>query len=315
MANLNKLQQQRQQILNEIQRRGGRGKATGYEKQLQGIEQQLRQSRNPQQPASQAPVQPAPATQPNPMSDVTAGLGGGESSSRDFAPYGGAGDYMVSPMSAEMFKGMENYEGSPYYNWRKQKGMGDLEKLMSARGLTKSGAEIQANSDFLSQVGADESQRMRDDNYRWTSMGADLQSRNADRAFNESTANSDADFRNRQLYSDNMFKGLGLALGQDPSALGYSAGSAMSDAMMAKGKAGQAVQTGIYNKPTQGIVPRATGGGGGGGGSYPGYVAPYPTNTSQMPYASAIAGSSNATGWGNFIQGLGGIFGSNNMGF
>jgi hypothetical protein len=47
------------------------------------------------------------------------------------------------------------------YQFQKQKGMQDLEKLMAARGLTGSGAEIQANSDFLSQLGASESEKQR----------------------------------------------------------------------------------------------------------------------------------------------------------
>jgi hypothetical protein len=55
----------------------------------------------------------------------------------------------------------ENFEGSPLYQFQKQKGMHDLEKLMAARGLTNSGAEIQANSDFLAQLGATEAEKQR----------------------------------------------------------------------------------------------------------------------------------------------------------
>lgn len=55
----------------------------------------------------------------------------------------------------------QNFEGSPLYQFQKQKGMADLEKLMAARGLTNSGAEIQANSDFLANINAQEAEKQR----------------------------------------------------------------------------------------------------------------------------------------------------------
>jgi hypothetical protein len=55
----------------------------------------------------------------------------------------------------------KTFEGSPLYQFQKQKGLGDLEKLMSARGLTGSGAEIQGNSDFLAQLNATEAEKQR----------------------------------------------------------------------------------------------------------------------------------------------------------
>lgn len=55
----------------------------------------------------------------------------------------------------------KNFEGSPLYQFQKQKGLQDLEKLMAARGLTNSGAEIQANSDFLANLNATESEKQR----------------------------------------------------------------------------------------------------------------------------------------------------------
>jgi hypothetical protein len=53
------------------------------------------------------------------------------------------------------------FEGSPLYQFQKEKGMKDLEKLMAARGLTGSGAEIQGNSDFLAQINATEAEKQR----------------------------------------------------------------------------------------------------------------------------------------------------------
>jgi len=55
----------------------------------------------------------------------------------------------------------KNFEGSPLYQFQKQEGMKDLEKLMAARGLTNSGAEVQANKDFLTQLNAQEADKQR----------------------------------------------------------------------------------------------------------------------------------------------------------
>lgn len=78
-----------------------------------------------------------------------------------------------SPMTAALMKALgegmntmqayepKNFEGSPLYQFQKQKGMQDMEKLMAARGLTGSGAEVQANSDFLVNLNAQESEKQR----------------------------------------------------------------------------------------------------------------------------------------------------------
>jgi hypothetical protein len=81
--------------------------------------------------------------------------------------------YQQSPMTAALLEAMKGglntmqayepkfYEGSPLYQFQKQQGSKDLERLMAARGLTGSGAEVQANSDFLSKLNADESEKAR----------------------------------------------------------------------------------------------------------------------------------------------------------
>jgi hypothetical protein len=55
----------------------------------------------------------------------------------------------------------ENFEGSPMYKFQKEQGQKDIEKLMAARGLTASGAEVEANSKFLSELNATESEKQR----------------------------------------------------------------------------------------------------------------------------------------------------------
>lgn len=97
----------------------------------------------------------------------------------------------------------KNFEGSPMYKFQKEQGMKDLEKLMAARGLTGSGAEIQANSDFLAQLNASEAEKQRqyaqsDVERRMSGLqnlaGIDL----ADRKFNWDRSSSDLDRAMRQ---------------------------------------------------------------------------------------------------------------------
>lgn len=106
----------------------------------------------PATPAAPAPATPAVpnATQPqaapgsllSPMTQALMGaLGKGANTMAAYEP--------------------KNFEGSPLYQFQKQKGMQDLEKLMASRGLTNSGAEIQANSDFLANLNATEAENQR----------------------------------------------------------------------------------------------------------------------------------------------------------
>ena len=106
-------------------------------------------------PATEAPAQTAPAA---PAAPPIVGS--------QYADY-------QSPMTAALMRAMgegmntmqayepKNFEGSPLYQFQKQKGMQDMEKLMAARGLTGSGAEVQANSDFLVNLNAQESEKQR----------------------------------------------------------------------------------------------------------------------------------------------------------
>jgi hypothetical protein len=113
-------------------------------------EQPVAQQPVPQQPAASqppAPSQPQPTVQDinNYQSPMTKAL-------MDALAKG------VNTMQAYEPK---TFEGSPLYQFQKQQGMRDLERLMSARGLTDSGAEIQANSDFLVNLNAQEAEKQR----------------------------------------------------------------------------------------------------------------------------------------------------------
>lgn len=70
-------------------------------------------------------------------------------------------DAMAQGMNTMQAYEPKFFEGSPLYQFQKQKGLGDLEKLMAARGLTGSGAEIQGNSDFLANINATEAEKQR----------------------------------------------------------------------------------------------------------------------------------------------------------
>jgi hypothetical protein len=117
------------------------------------------QPAQPTQPVTAAnPVEEAPAT-PSPAPAE-------EDQGFDFNSYQSP---MTKALMDAMSKGMSTmqayepqfFEGSPLYQFQKQKGMADLEKLMASRGLTGSGAEIQGNSDFLANINATEAEKQR----------------------------------------------------------------------------------------------------------------------------------------------------------
>lgn len=78
-----------------------------------------------------------------------------------------------SPMTGALMKALQGnvntldayepktFEGSPMYQFQKQKGLKDMERLMAARGLTNSGAEIEANQNFLTELNATEAEKQR----------------------------------------------------------------------------------------------------------------------------------------------------------
>ena len=106
----------------------------------------------PAQTAEPAPTAPAPMVDAPPVTDYLNYQSPMTKSLLD-AMKGGVGT-----MSAYE---PQNFQGSPLYQFQKDKGMQDLQKLMASRGLTNSGAEIQANSNFLSELNAQEAEKQR----------------------------------------------------------------------------------------------------------------------------------------------------------
>lgn len=116
---------------------------------------------NASQPQQQpAPTPPQPNTQPQLQAEIP---------QQPAQAQGSAQSPMTQALMQALGNGIntmqayepKNFEGSPLYQFQKQKGMQDLEKLMAARGLTNSGAEVQANSDFLANLNATEAEKQR----------------------------------------------------------------------------------------------------------------------------------------------------------
>lgn len=112
------------------------------------------------QTQTQTPPADAPTDAP-PTDTATADPGGFNFASYQSPMTKALMDAMAQGMSTMQAYEPKNFEGSPLYQFQKQKGMADLEKLMAARGLTGSGAEIQGNADFLAQLNATEAEKQR----------------------------------------------------------------------------------------------------------------------------------------------------------
>lgn len=115
-------------------------------------------------------VEPAPAnTNPAPTTETPVAPEAPQPQAAPAQPQGSVTSPMTQALMDAFSKGLntmqayepKNFEGSPMYQFQKQKGMQDLEKLMAARGLTNSGAEVQANSDFLANLNATEAEKQR----------------------------------------------------------------------------------------------------------------------------------------------------------
>lgn len=149
------------------------------------------------QPVTNTVVQPQPQPQPQPPVDLAAKFANWQSPMSKALQSALANSYS----SASMYE-PQNFEGSPLYQFQKQKGLRDLERLMSARGLTNSGAEIEANSNFLNELNATEAEKQR----QYAEKQADRNQAalqwmagydQADRRMIQEQLNSDLDRRNR----------------------------------------------------------------------------------------------------------------------
>ena len=129
----------------------------------------------PQDPAASNPVTQDPAASAGPV-DTSGGTVGGNAGSGSTeptttTPYDWS-NYQ-SPMTKALLEAFASgsntmranepqfFEGSPMYQFQKEQGQKDLSKLLAARGLTGSGAEVTGYSDFLQKLGAEEADKQR----------------------------------------------------------------------------------------------------------------------------------------------------------
>lgn len=206
----------------------------------------------------------------------------------------------------------KNFEGSPLYQFQKQKGLSDMEKLMSSRGLTGSGAEVQANSDFLANLNAQEAEKQRQyadqqaqRNQAMMQFVANFDQ--ADRAAMRDQANADINRRiamqqfeagrsdQKQTLMTNFLQNLLQLQGENNIAsLAYS---------------GLGKQSDYQNQLMQAIASftgqnfKVPSGGGGGGGA-----APMPPMSPDLDIMRILAGYSNSAGnsdaWNNVFKTL-----------
>lgn len=192
-----------------------------------------------QGPQTGGPVTLAPTT-PNPPAD------------NPLASEPGADTTGVMP-NQRMFEPADPTT-SPLYQMQADEGQKRLERLMAARGLTKSGAEIQANSTFLKDLGATEAQRQ-----------SDIAMAEADRLERMQNAEANRKMQEGNSQFDRWLSVMNLMSQQSPMNNAFSAansGASMTDAY-GRRRGGQVA--GNYRRVR----------GGGGGGSAPIYAPPF----------------------------------------
>lgn len=266
------------------QQTADRSKDAGELKTLQdwltNFEASQNQNQTPPPPPPGDQGQPPPPPPPPPPGDEPPANNTADPLTTEFD-----GNYQ-SPMSKALMEAFNNvnntlsayepkfFEGSPMYQFQKQKGMADLEKLMAARGLTGSGAEIQGNSDFLANINATEAEKQRQyaeaerdrrqrgmefiANYDRTERDAlrDQWNRNLDRQQNISEFEATRGDRRQEAAINFLNNVLGMQSQNDIARIaqgGQASQTQLTQALM------QMIGNNIMSQ-----VPRATGGGGGG---------------------------------------------------
>lgn len=158
---LNDLNAQRQRTLDEIHRRGGVAKTPGFATRLNDLNSQIRGLRNkppPGAPGTGGPLLTEDRTIPDSSREVPTNPAADPS----------AVDPSIDAATKALYPSMnytlpENYQGSPMYKFQMDQGTKALNRKLAQRGLLDSGAEIQATNDLSQSVGAQESDRLRQD--------------------------------------------------------------------------------------------------------------------------------------------------------
>lgn len=230
----------------------------------------------------------------------------------------------------------QNYEGSPLYKFRLAEGQKALDRVMSARGLTTSGAEIDANQKMVNEISGEESDRLQ----RMSETEADrverLRTGDANRRAQMENSELDRNFQggqqnaqrkaqmqleaagrleriqqaesNRQMSREDaqwnrLMTLLDLQLSQNP--MNWAADMTKQLGSL---DVGQATALASFLKQN---YPKAIAGGGGGGSvPPPPFTPPGPSgpDTSMADILKIISGGSNRGNIGNSISDLIGAF-------
>lgn len=143
VTNLKPLQDKRKQLVQEVQRRGGRANAQGFAKQLDALDAEISGIRKTNATGTTPPPDAAPPA------DQTVGVPPGENP--DIANTLFPNTRMFEP---------ENYEGSPLYKFQVQEGEKALARSLAKRGLGNSGAAITEELNVPMRAAAQDTDRM-----------------------------------------------------------------------------------------------------------------------------------------------------------
>lgn len=209
----------------------------------------------------------------------------------------GSGSFVGNPGDASnvLFPSQQafeptDYNGSPLYKWQQQEGQKALNAVLAKRGLLDSGAEIQADTNFQNQLGAQEADKARG----YAQNEADRYERMSENEANRRT-------NNQNSADDNLYKWTSLLLGQNP--MQYAS----------QGTGDYATATGNEAKMIASYLPQLyahASGGGGGGGPGP-FIPPFPSGPDDSginEIGALMNGSSSNSGANSIINSLPGLF-------
>lgn len=232
------LNQQRQNVLSEIHRRGGVSNTPGFAQKLNDLNSQIRGMRNGipgtgggltvgNGATASVPTNETPSSV-TPAQDVPAS----------------ANNSLYPSLNYQL---PENYQGSPLYKWQMDQGQTALNRRLAQQGLLGSGAELEASNKLSQAIGAQEADRLR----------ADMQTE-ADRY--ERVSSNEA---NRRINQENSHWGrfmdvLGMLNKQSPMESAYNGLGSYSGLDLKRGAANASNTAGNYSRvssPSRSVAP------------------------------------------------------------
>lgn len=281
-SDLATLQRQKSNLSKKLKSRESRGlQSPTYQNKFKQVNRAIK-GLGSQQAAPVATPPPVPTPAPTPQVNPTTDMGGNEESSL-------RNSMALFPSIRAMEP--QNYMGSPLYDFQKKKGEEAINRVLAKRGLLNSGAEIQAISDFNTELGATEADKARGYAEKEADRLERIQQQEANRLMNRDDANF-----------DRTYKWTDLMLRQNPMQYAMGGLDAYGNNISKEAK----TEADYYNQ----LYQRAVGGGGGGGSKMP-FIPPFPSGPdySQIDSLAALGGgSSNNRFFNSILKGIGSIF-------